>query len=144
MHLGSEVGPYFTRYLATIKDKIAILVTFSAHKEHYTKYSADFIKAVESLRVVATKDTLGNRSVPDLGGPANGVVGPSPDAILSNFDNSGLPGEAPQNKSGKFMTLLLLILLFGAAGGYLYLRSKRKSAPKSPPRPPAKPKSKPK
>jgi hypothetical protein len=40
LHLGSEVGPYFTRYLATIKEKIAILVTLSAHKEHYTKYSA--------------------------------------------------------------------------------------------------------
>ena len=61
MHLGSEVGPYFTRYLATIKDKISVLVTFSAHKEHYTKYSGDFIKAVESLRVVASKDSIGDR-----------------------------------------------------------------------------------
>src|SRR3954470_513057 len=68
MHLGSEVGPYFTRYLATIKDKISILITFSAHKEHFTKYSGDFIKAVESLRVVASKDTLGGAGGPGSGG----------------------------------------------------------------------------
>src|SRR4051812_29519698 len=30
MHEGSEVSAYFTRYMATIKDRIAILVTFSA------------------------------------------------------------------------------------------------------------------
>jgi hypothetical protein len=61
MHLGSEVTSYYTRYLATIKDRIAILVTFSAHQAHYTKYSKDFIRAIESLRVVATKDLLANR-----------------------------------------------------------------------------------
>src|SRR5690606_2019872 len=58
MHMGSEVTSYYTRYLATIKDRIAILVTFSAHKAHYTKYSNDFLKAIQSLRVVTSKDLL--------------------------------------------------------------------------------------
>src|SRR5437868_7904155 len=38
LHLGSEVQNYFTRYLATIKGRIAVMVTFSAHKQFYTKY----------------------------------------------------------------------------------------------------------
>ncbi|MGZ3747364.1 MAG: hypothetical protein ACXWRE_08345, partial [Pseudobdellovibrionaceae bacterium] len=32
LHMSSEVANYFTRYLATIKGHIAVLVTFSAHK----------------------------------------------------------------------------------------------------------------
>lgn len=58
MHLGSEIASYYTRYLATIKDRLAIAVTFSAHKSHYTKYSQDFLKSIESLRVIAPKDIL--------------------------------------------------------------------------------------
>lgn len=132
MHLGSEVGPYFTRYLATIKDKIAILVTFTAHKEHYTKYSADFIKAIESLRVVATKDTLGGRGGGvDLAGRGGGVVGPATGAILSDFDTGALPGEAPPRSGGKYLNFLLLAVILGAVGGYLYMRSKKSK--KSPP-----------
>src|ERR1700692_2085030 len=58
LHLGSEVPNYFTRYLATIKGRIAVLVTFSAHKQFYTNYSQDFFKAVMSLRVIETKDLI--------------------------------------------------------------------------------------
>ncbi|RYZ85297.1 MAG: outer membrane protein assembly factor, partial [Proteobacteria bacterium] len=53
-HLSSEVQNYFTRYLASIKGRIAVLVTFSAHKQFYTKYSQDFFKAVSTLRVIET------------------------------------------------------------------------------------------
>src|SRR6185312_5686077 len=94
MHLGSEVGPYFTRYLATIKDKIAILVTFSAHKEQYTKYSADFIKAIESLRVVATKDSLGDRGGGVGFGPGVGeTIGAPIGQSMSPYTSDTLPEE---------------------------------------------------
>lgn len=124
MHLGSEVGPYFTRYLATIKDRIAILVSFSAHKQHYTKYSADFIKAVESLRVVATKDTLGDRA----GGPSRSgeTIGAPIGQNLPSYDNEGLPQEGAPGKGGKYLNLLLLALLFGGIGAYFYFKNRKK------------------
>lgn len=53
-HFGSEVFNYYTRYMATTKDKLGILVTFSAHKSDYTKYSSDFMHAIATLRVTAT------------------------------------------------------------------------------------------
>lgn len=64
LHGDSEVQSYFTRYLATIKDQIAILVTFSAHNKLYAKHSPNFDKTIRSLRVIATKDLM---SRPDLG-----------------------------------------------------------------------------
>ena len=137
MHLGSEVGPYFTRYLATIKDRIAILVTFSAHKEHYTKYSGDFIKAVESLRVVATKDTLGGRGGGmDGAGAGQGQVGVTPGAVV---DYQGdLPMEAPPKSGGGYFNLLLIGILLAAVGGYFYMRSRKKGPPPPPPQKPKK------
>lgn len=58
LHLGSEVQNYYTRYLATVKGQISMLVTFTAHKEHYSKYSGDFIRAIQSLRVIASSQIL--------------------------------------------------------------------------------------
>lgn len=136
MHEGSEVGPYFTRYLATIKDRIAILVTFSAHKQHYTKYSGDFIKAVESLRVVATKDTLGDRGGSG-GGRAGETIGAPIGQNIPSFDSEGLPGES-SGKGNKYFNLLILALLAGAIGFYFFGRSKKKPVPRAAPPPPKK------
>ena len=128
MHLGSEIGPYFTRYLSTIKDRIAILVTFSAHKQHYTKYSADFIRAVESLRVVATKDTLAGRGGGD-GSGRSGIVGVGPGA-MSDY-SSEFPAEAPAKGGKKLLNLLLLAVVIAGIAGYLYMRPGKKTKSKS-------------
>jgi len=56
LHQDSEVKNYFTRYMATTKDQIAILVTFSAHNKAFAKHSINFEKAIRSLRVVAARD----------------------------------------------------------------------------------------
>lgn len=144
LHEGSEVGPYFTRYLATIKDKISILITFSAHKQHYTKYSGDFIKAVESLRVVATKDTLGDR-----GGNAGATAG-SPETIgapigqnIPTYDGEGLPEEGHRKTmASKLMTWGLLAIILASIGFVLYGRTKKKSSPKASSRPQGTPPSK--
>lgn len=136
LHLGSEVGPYFTRYLATIKEKIAILVTFSAHKQHYTKYSSDFIKAVESLRVVATKDTLGGRGGGSDSSRSGETIGAPIGQNMPMMEGTdGLPAE-PRGRSRTYLNLLLLALVIGGVGGFLYLRSLDKPQPKK--RPPSK------
>jgi hypothetical protein len=128
MHLGSEVGPYFTRYLATIKEKIAILVTFSAHKEHYTKYSADFIRAVESLRVVASKDSLGDRGGTVNQGAHGETIGPNMGSSPTPYGSDTLPDENAQKKSSKYFNWLLIALVLGAIAGILYMQSQKKKA----------------
>lgn len=133
MHLGSEVGPYFTRYLATIKDRIAILVTFSAHKQHYTKYSADFIKAVESLRVVATKDTLGGRGggTGGDGSRAGETIGTPIGQSIPSYESDGLPMEPRSGgRRGKYSMLLWIAIIFGAVGLFLYYRSGNPPGPR--------------
>jgi len=128
MHLGSEVGPYFTRYLGTIKDRIAILITFSAHKEHYTKYSGDFIRAVDSMRVIATRDSFGNRNLTPSPGAGSEVIGPATGQSLPTImDDSGLPdpNSAPGSKRKKYLNGILLAIVLGALGWFFYMRARR-------------------
>lgn len=123
MHLGSEIPQYYTRYLATTKDRLAILVTFSAHQSHFTKYSADILKAVQSLKVTA-QFNLGN-SQPSggsgvksetIGGPVNIPVG---DPMTEDF-----PVEAKKtNNSRKFIAFAVLV---AALGGYIFLKKRKK------------------
>ncbi len=124
LHLGSEVPNYFTRYLATIKDKIAILITFSAHKQYYTKYSQDFFKAVMSLRVIAAKNIL---SRPDLGPirPGSETLG-APIGSAMPSDMLGPEEGAKANGGGGKGLFLGLALLLAAVGIFLFMRAKKK------------------
>lgn len=123
LHLGSEVQNYFTRYLATIKGRIAVLVTFSAHKQYYSKYSQDFFKAVMSLRVIETKNLSNNPELRPLGVGA-GTLGPGSvqGAMPADMENP----EDPNAKKGSNKTTLLgIALLLAAAGVYLFLKKKK-------------------
>ena len=128
LHIGSEVPNYYTRYLATIKDGIAILVTFSAHKNFYTKYSQDFFKSVASLRVIATKNLLAS---PEMGPlrPGSETLGAPIQAVMP-ADMEGLPeGEDEGDEgSGKTKAMLLgLGLVLLGLGAYVYLKVSKKA-----------------
>jgi hypothetical protein len=122
-HLGSEIASYYTRYLATVKDRLAIIVTFSAHKDHYTKYSNDFLKAVESIRAVAPKDILDSKPSLPMGATGHETIG----APIGGLDISQgeLPPE-PTSTNDMKTKLMALAALLGAAGFYLW-RKKQNS-----------------
>ena len=109
MHEGSEIPHYYTRYLATIKGNIAVLVTFSAHKLFYTKYSNEFFRAIKSLRVLATRAQTGRKDIR----PKNnsGTFGPG-DINVGDIDLLGEEGEYGDGK--KQSTGLDFYLLIGA------------------------------
>lgn len=124
---GSEIPNYFTRYVATIKEKIAILVTFSAHADHYAKYSTDFFKAIQSLRVIASKNLLAQPSGTSGGANTAGVWG----AASSAPGGLSMTGEAPfgrrkQSKSNNLTYILITVgALLVAAGAFFFLRTRK-------------------
>lgn len=126
LHLGSEVPNYFTRYLATIKDRIAVLVTLSAHKNYYDRYSNEFFKTVMSLRVIATKDLLAK---PDMGGlkGSGEVLGFGTQGPLIGGD--AIDGELGGGTAGKGAgkaPLIFIALALAGIGIAMYLRKRRR------------------
>ena len=51
LHLESEIPGFYTRYLATVKQDIGVLVTYSINKAKYQQYLEDFDNMVKTLKV---------------------------------------------------------------------------------------------
>jgi LPXTG-motif cell wall-anchored protein len=127
LHINSEIENYYTRYLATFKDSVSVLVTFSGHKEHYTKYSQDFFKAIQSLRVMPPQmQNFGSGS--GKGGSTNPSGGTFGTSVSDPLDPGGMnfPEEMTNTESDNKTTLLAIILILAAVGIYLIKKKKKK------------------
>ena len=123
MRLGSEIPDFYTRYLATTKGRLAIVLTFSAHKKYYTRYSHDFLRAIESIRVVAPSNLLSKTSLP------NSQINPQQKWFPVNIPTQtktieALPAGTPPKDSSSNI-ILVITLLIGTAGVYLFLKRKK-------------------
>lgn len=131
LHINSEVQNYYTRYLATIKDQIAILVTFTAHNSKYQKHSGHFADTVKSLRVIATRDLTagGSGTIRGANETLGGTIGQAmPKDLLDSED--GIAGNEGKNKglfsNPKVLGLLILVLALIAYVGIRIYQKKKK------------------
>lgn len=117
LHQDGEVKHYFTRYLATIKGPIAVLVTFSAHNKIYSKYSSSFIKTINSLQIVEPKNFLQKAE----GRPGGNEYVGNP-SVGSGMDIIGDDNGAFSNSGGGNEKLIGLGILVAAILGYIGFR----------------------
>src|SRR4051812_43652234 len=66
LHLESEIPGFYTRYLATVKADIGILVTYSVNKAKYQQYLEAFDNMIKTLKVFRKPGAI------NTGGNANG------------------------------------------------------------------------
>lgn len=127
LHLGSEVPNYFTRYLASIKDRIAILVTLSAHKNYYTRYSQEFFKTVMSLKVIASKNLLNKTDMGPIR-PGSETLGPGlvQGAMPVDIDGEMGDGQGGGGGGGAGNILIFAALILAAVGLLLFLKKRKK------------------
>jgi len=120
LHFESEIQNYYTRYLAAIKsNRVAIVVTFSAHREVYAKYSQDFFNIVNSLKILASDSPKILQPPSLIWGPniGNGLYPTDPKIDLPTIVESG------NGKNRRLLFGITLILI--AIIGFLLLRSKK-------------------
>lgn len=119
LHRGGEVKEYYTRYFATRKKDISILVTFSAHRDVYPSYSAIINNLVRSIKVVDAKSI---EQIKNTGTTGTGPIGSTGVGIqpVGNY----LPAA---NKSNNMTNIIFGILLLLIGGGiYWYIKKKKK------------------
>ena len=51
LHMASEIPGFYTRYMATVKEDLGVVVTFSVSRDAYTTYKSVFDKIIASIRV---------------------------------------------------------------------------------------------
>lgn len=131
LHVASEVPNYYTRYLATVKDKIGILVTFSAHSTVYPKYVQEFMRAIRSLRVTFSRSALAaNR---DGEGGLNGASGGGGFDALVDDAADPMNGSGGGGSSAVGLAFAGGGIALGALGLLLLLRRKKDAKPRSGP-----------
>jgi len=134
IHLGSEVETYYTRYAATVKDSLGILVTFSAHKDHYAKYSNDFMKAIQTLKVIAPR-SLGALGGSNFKGKGSDIFNGGLSDVLPDGMYGDLDGQDGSLNSGGFLGNIfgalgsrgligVLLLLITGLGVFIYSKSR--------------------
>lgn len=124
LHLGSLLPNFYSRYLVTIKEKIAVLVTFSAKKEFYTLYSRHFFEAINSLRVTATAS---GKRITGIKGPGEelGELNVDMDSETWNGEDADM-GEGGESKSKNSNMLLYGAALLMIGGASFFLIKKRR------------------
>ena len=129
-HQGSEVPAYYTRYLVTTKGSLAVLVTYSAHKNHYKKYASDFAASINSLRVMNVSPDFASRQRGSMG--MGSVQSALEDMINADDElggmDGGIDGDGQKGLIG-FLTkpeTLAGLGLLAALLAYLYLKKRKK------------------
>ena len=129
-HKGSEVPSYYSRYLVTVcctnnTTKLAILVTYSAHKDHYTKYATQFLKSIKSLRVVNSKN-FGNIKGLQEGESIGNIAGYIEDIISDEDEDVDYSDSFFSTKKGQAVSLLLALVALIATTLIVIRKRKKK------------------
>jgi len=126
-HLGSEIQEFYTLYLATVKDQLAILISFSSERNQYTKYNPIFDKAIKSLKIIANQQLLFPKAQSTGSGDVIGIQVPN------NKDyNKPIQAEdmmpPPERKpaSMRFYFVLMALGLAISVGAYIFTTRRKK------------------
>lgn len=123
-HLGSEIQQFYTLYLATVKDSLAILISLSAEKSKYPNYNGVFDRAIKTLRITANNSQLFPKNKLN---PTTDVIGI---ANQGGDNNDTLPMPLAKNKTNFAPVLLLLGLVIAGLAVFMTKRKKSKPKPK--------------
>jgi hypothetical protein len=123
-HIGSEIQEYITLYLATVKDHLAILVSFSAEQNHYKKYNPIFDHSMKTLKIVASNQLL----FPKQKMNASDTIG-----IQMGANSAATPDMMPpppaRKKSIRPLILLFALVVAAGAGLYAFWTRRKKISP---------------
>ena len=123
LHLASEVPGFYTRYLATVKEDLGVVITFSVAKEHYSLYQGIFDRIIKTLRVFREKNT--KTTAFKLKKSDNDLLGDAP-FIADDLDLNIATKTKQKSSSEGDSSNFLLYLLIMAAIVFVLMKLKKK------------------
>lgn len=117
LHLESEIPGFYTRYLATVKQDIGVLVTYSINKSKYQQYLEDFDNMVKTLKVF--RKAGGINVAPQQGTIFQNTQIPTnigSDTIFPGAQTAAPVAEAKPAHEKQKPIWLLLVLVAGVVG----------------------------
>ena len=126
LHLESEIPGFYTRYLATVKQDIGILVTYSINKAKYQQYLDEFENMVKTLKVF--RKTGGLNAAPQASNLFQNVQIPSTVGSDTIFPGGNIQGgsDTVANNTDKKGDKLPIPLILGVIAVIAFIIWKRK------------------
>ncbi len=120
LHLESEIPGFYTRYLATIKNDIGVLVTYSINKNKYQQYIDVFENMVKTLKVFRKPGVGLNAGV--NGQPPAITIPAGVDTSATGFTAAPVNPGGNQKPARKDNSLLLILIVAAVAGFIVWKR----------------------
>lgn len=125
LHMESEIPGFYTRYLATVKDDIGVLITYSINKNKYQQYLGEFENLAKTLKVFRKKGAINVN-------PQAGNIFDNTKIPTKVEDGTVFPGTIAGGKDAApaqpKKELPFWLLIIGAAAVLLFIIKKRRSA----------------
>lgn len=126
LHLASEIPGFYTRYMATVKEDLGVVVTFSVSRDGYATYKPVFDKIIASIRVFrqVTKNVKVNINQgygSDTGNDSVFV----PEDISDLIPSQGKKSKKTKKQDEQFDLSLVLIAIGAAVVLFFVLRRKK-------------------
>lgn len=122
LHLQSEIPGFYTRYIATVKNDIGVLVTYSINKDKYQAYQSQFENMVQTLKVFRKPGGINT-------GPQGNIFNPAPNVQEATVFGQPIAGGAQEAPKGapKQQELPLQYILAGVVAVAFIIWKRRKS-----------------
>lgn len=122
LHLESEISGFYTRYLATVKQDIGVLVTYSINKNKYQDYLNDFETMVKSLKVFRKAGGVNTDTSKSI---FNQAQLPGSFTAQNVFPDQAAPAEAKKEKKKESDDTMLYLIIGAAAVGFFIWKKKK-------------------
>ena len=130
LHLASEIPGFYTRYLASVKEDLGVVVTFSVSQDMYNLYQPVFDKMIKSIRVF--RQGTGNlpaAKIAGAGGKSGHEGGLEGSVVVNDDDIINIKKPKRENGSSKKTSAsddYFLLILGGAVVVLFFLAKRRK------------------
>jgi hypothetical protein len=120
LQLGSEIPGFYTRYVASIKDKVAGLITYSVAESVYPKYAPILDQMIDSVEIFfdpkAFAEAMNAGPTSLLGSRGAGLRG----RFAPKIDGAHLPNAKKEGSGVDPQKIVGLLLILGVAGYFIY------------------------
>lgn len=110
LHLGSEVDGFYSKYLATVKGDLALMISLSADQSQFKKYDADFEQMMKGLKINLPSALQNKAPASELVGTATPMTA-QPTDLSSTGDQSLLAVLTQTSTTTKVLAAAALLLV---------------------------------
>jgi len=111
-HMSSEIPDFYTLYMVTIRNQLAVLATFSVDRNKVLENNKTFDAAVRSMKIVANRELLIPKTASNN---PNETIGIEIDKTAADIQ---IPPPTPKQKIPPWIWLLGLVAVAGGASFY--------------------------